>query len=141
MSNNGDNCIFCKIIKGDILAHTVYEDDLVRAFLDIKPIRSGHTLVIPKQHYPDIFTLPEETYHAVMTAAKRLAERITSTLKRQRVGMMVVGIDVSHAHVHVVPIKEPGDITSTRLLSERGDAPTTDQLAAMAMRLRIEAHT
>ena len=95
--------IFTKIIKGEIPSHKIYEDEKTFAFLDIQPIKPGHTLVVPKKQV-DIWDLSEEDYQALMLTVRRVAHRIQEVLDPKRVGIQVVGVDVdNHAHVHVFP--------------------------------------
>ncbi len=101
------DCIFCKIIKGEIPSTKVYEDGDVFAFLDIKPVNPGHTLVIPKQHYVNIHDMPDELFGKVAIAAKKVADAILKLgAKGVNIGMnngAVAGQVVFHAHVHVMP--------------------------------------
>lgn len=107
-----DTCIFCKIVKGEIPAFKVSEDEQTMAFLTKGPIRPGHTLVIPKKHNPDFDELDTETYQAMMLTVHKTAKLLKAKLKPKRVGLIIAGWDVPHAHVHVVPIEERTDITS-----------------------------
>jgi histidine triad (HIT) family protein len=95
--------IFTKIIRGEIPSHKIYEDERTLAFLDIHPKQPGHTLVVAKKEVEFVWNLDEEDYKALMTTVKKVAERIRTVLHRPYVGMLVVGIDVPHAHVHVYP--------------------------------------
>ena len=95
--------IFTKIIKGEIPCHKVYEDDKVLAFLDITPVQPGHTLIIPKKQVEFLWDLESEDYQAVMDAAKKVAQQLREKLGVPYVGCKVVGIDVPHAHVHLIP--------------------------------------
>ncbi|KKR45204.1 MAG: Histidine triad (HIT) protein [Parcubacteria group bacterium GW2011_GWA1_40_21] len=98
-----DDCIFCKIIKGAIPAEKIYEDDEVVAFLDIKPVNFGHTLVIPKKHYEKMESTPDDTLSAVFTNAKKLIKVIKESMSADFVALSVVGIDVPHFHIHLIP--------------------------------------
>src|ERR1700752_4771420 len=95
--------IFTKIIRGEIPAEKIYEDDKTIAFLDIHPITPGHTLVVPKKQIDHLWDLPDEDYLALMQTAKKVANRQRQVLNPQRVGVHVVGVDVPHAHIHVFP--------------------------------------
>jgi histidine triad (HIT) family protein len=99
--------IFTKMIKGEVPAHKVYEDEKTMAFLDIYPIVRGHTLVIPKNQVDNIWDLPDEDYQAVMTTVKKVAQRLEKVLNPSRVGIKIMGTDVPHAHVHVIPFNDP----------------------------------
>lgn len=95
--------IFTKIIKGEIPSYKVYEDTLTLAFLDIHPVQPGHTLVIPKRQVEFIWDLPEDDYQAVMMTTLKVARKLREVLKTQYVGERIVGIDVPHAHVQLIP--------------------------------------
>ena len=103
-----DNCIFCKIVRGEIPCCKVYEDDLVLAFLDLAPFNYGHTLVIPKLHSVSITTLPENYLAAMMQAAAKLAPAILRATKAGGFNLLlnngsVAGQEVPHAHLHIIP--------------------------------------
>ena len=103
-----DECIFCKIIRGDIPCKKVYEDDNVFAFLDISPNNPGHTLVIPKKHYTDIVDLPEDDAKNMITVAKKISTAILESTEASGVNLImnnkaVAGQIVFHAHMHVIP--------------------------------------
>ena len=102
------NCIFCKIIKGDIPCVKIYEDDLVLAFLDINPINPGHTLVIPKEHHTSVATIPEQTAGRMFLVASRLGVAARRALNVDGFNLHLAdgtcaGQVVMHAHLHVVP--------------------------------------
>lgn len=123
--------IFTRIINREIPAHILREDDEYLAFLDVRPIRPGHSLVIPKQEIDDVFDLPDELLSGLLVFARPVANAIRETSGAQRVGMAVLGIEVPHAHVHLVPIDGLGD------LDFRKAQPADDEdLAAMAERIR-----
>ncbi|HEY8886503.1 MAG TPA: HIT domain-containing protein [Candidatus Microsaccharimonas sp.] len=95
--------IFTKIIKGEIPSHKIYEDDDVFAFLDIRPITPGHTLVIPKTQVEFVWDLDDELYTKLTLAAKKIALHIRETLNTEYVGEQIVGVDVPHAHIQLIP--------------------------------------
>ncbi len=107
-----DDCIFCKIVSGEIPAHKVYEDEDSLAFLDINPTREGHTLVIPKEHYTTVEDMPNNKYSNLMLVVKKLKTLYKKIFKTPQVGLFVSGWDVPHAHVHVLPMESSGDISS-----------------------------
>ncbi len=115
-----DNCIFCKIIRGEIPSIKVYEDDRVLAFLDLRPIRPGHTLVIPKQHVDHFMDMDDDLSAHVVHIGNRISRKIRDTLAPPRVGVMVMGFEVAHAHYHVVPMWDSHDIASARQLVIEG---------------------
>lgn len=98
--------IFTKIINGDIPAYKIAEDDDFLAFLDINPNAKGHTLCIPKQETDKIFDLDDELYLGLMKFSKKIAIALEKTVPCERVGMAVVGLEVPHAHVHLIPLNE-----------------------------------
>jgi len=105
-----DDCIFCKIISGEIPAHKIYEDDKVLAFLDIKPVNPGHTLVVTKEHHLDLVSTPEDLLAAVMAAAKKIGRKILDTGIGEAITFTfnngrVAGQVVDHVHLHVMPRK------------------------------------
>jgi len=95
--------IFTKIIKGEIPSHKIYEDEHVFAFLDIHPVTPGHTLVIPKKQVEFVWDLDDDEYQHLTTAVKKVALHIRETLQVPYVGEQIIGVDVPHAHVHLVP--------------------------------------
>jgi histidine triad (HIT) family protein len=105
--------LFTKIINKEIPAHIVYEDDKTLAFLDIFPIVRGHTLVIPKKQVENIWDLADEDYQAVMATVKKVALRLDRVLSPSKVGLKVMGTDVPHAHVHVIPFNTPEEFHVT----------------------------
>lgn len=100
--------IFTKIIKGDIPAHKIYEDARTIAILTIQPVHPGHTLVIPKVQINQFIDLPEEDYHAVWETVRKLGTHIREITGKERIGVVVKGIDVPHAHIHLIPF-DPGE--------------------------------
>lgn len=102
--------IFSKIIAGEIPSYKVAEDDRFYAFLDINPITWGHTLVVPKQETDYIFDLSDEIIGEMMVFSKRVAAAIKEAFPCRKVGMAVLGLEVPHAHIHLVPLKEEGDM-------------------------------
>src|SRR5437764_13905796 len=95
--------IFTRIVAGEIPAHVLREDDDYLAFLDVRPIREGHSLVIPKEEIPDVFDLPDRLLSGLLVFARPVARAIREVTGAQRVGMAVVGLEVPHAHVHPLP--------------------------------------
>lgn len=124
--------IFQKIIDGEIPAHKIYEDDRVLAFLDIFPTNTGHTLVIPKQAVEFVWDLPADDYAYLMTIVQKLARHLRSQLSYQYIGSQIVGVDVPHAHVHLIPFNTVAEFTNP-------DKQPADQaeLADLAQKLFI----
>jgi histidine triad (HIT) family protein len=103
-----ENCIFCKIVSKEAPASLVYEDDKVLAFMDIRPVNVGHTLVIPKQHYVDIYDAPAEIIAAVYKVTKKLSFVVKSVTNADGISIVqqngkAAGQDIFHLHVHVIP--------------------------------------
>ncbi|PWT78974.1 MAG: HIT family protein [Bacteroidetes bacterium] len=106
--------IFSKIISGEIPSYKIAEDESFYAFLDIFPLREGHVLVVPKIEVDKFFDLPDEYLEEMLVFAKPIARAIEKSFKCNRCGMAVVGLEVPHAHLHLVPINNIGDLNFTR---------------------------
>ena len=102
--------IFSKIIAGVIPSYNIVEDDRFYAFLDINPMTKGHTLVVPKQETDYIFDLDDALLAEMVIFSKRVSLAIEKAISCKRVGMMVIGLEVPHAHIHLVPIQREGDL-------------------------------
>ncbi|MBD8389221.1 HIT family protein [Dysgonomonas sp. BGC7] len=102
--------IFSKIVAGEIPSYKVAENDKFYAFLDINPMTKGHTLVIPKQEVDYIFDLEDSTLAEMNVFAKKIALAIKKAIPCQRIGMMVIGMEVPHAHIHLIPINKESDM-------------------------------
>lgn len=109
--------IFTKIIKGEIPAYKVAETDDFLAFLDISPNTRGHTLCIPKKEVDKIFDLDEETYMELMRFSRKVALAIEKSVPCKRVGMAVVGLEVPHVHVHLIPLNAMEDTQFSKSVS------------------------
>jgi histidine triad (HIT) family protein len=123
--------IFSRIVAGEIPAHRLAEDDRFLAFLDVRPIRPGHALVIPKEEIDHFFDLPDDMLGDLMVFAKPVANAIRHVTGAARVGCAVVGVEVPHAHLHLVPIDGVGDLDFRK--AREADQ---DELAAMADTVR-----
>jgi len=102
--------IFSKIVKGDIPCYKIAEDERFFAFLDINPVMKGHTLVIPKRENDYLFALDDEELAAMMVFAKKVAKAIEKAVPCKRIGVAVIGLEVPHAHIHLIPITQEGDL-------------------------------
>ncbi len=102
--------IFSKIVAGEIPSYKVAENDKFYAFLDINPMTKGHTLVIPKQEVDYIFDLEDSTLAEMTVFAKKIALAMKKAIPCQRIGMMVIGMEVPHAHIHLIPINKESDM-------------------------------
>lgn len=127
-----EDSIFTKIIKGEIPCHKVYEDEKTLAFLDIHPVQPGHVLVIPKQQIEFVWDLPEDLYLAVMSTTKKVALHMRRTLPQKYVSERIVGVDVPHAHVQLIPFDTGSDLRSE---PEMNSEPNHAALEKMARKL------
>ncbi|KAF2340043.1 HIT family protein [Flavobacterium tistrianum] len=121
--------IFSKIVNGEIPAYKIAEDENYLAFLDVNPNAKGHTLCIPKQEIDKIFDMDEELYLGLMKFSKRIAAALEKTVPCKRIGMAVVGLEVPHAHVHLIPLNEMDEmrfINKVSLSKEEFEALTKD---------------
>ncbi len=101
-----NDCIFCKIVEREIPTNFTYENEFVVAFLDIHPVTPGHTLVIPKEHHQWFYEVPGQIATEWFSAAQMLGLKIKEEQKADYVEMKIVGIDVPHAHIHLIPRKK-----------------------------------
>ena len=109
--------LFSKIISGEIPSYKVAENNLCFAFLDINPNTRGHVLCVPKKTVDKLFDLPEKEYLELMSFSRRVALAIKKVIPCKRVAMSVIGLEVPHAHVHLIPLNEMGDIRFNRKVS------------------------
>ena len=119
--------IFTKIITGEIPSYKVAEEDNFIAFLDINPNAKGHTLVVPKKEENKIFDLSKDDYSALMDFSYRVAKALEKTVVCKRIGMSVIGLEVPHVHVHLVPLNEMADIQFSQKVKL-----TTDEFVGLA---------
>ena len=103
--------IFKKIIDGEIPCYKVAEDENFLAFLDVNPNAKGHTLCIPKQEIDKFFDIEDDLYLGLMAFSKKVATALEKTVPCKRIGMAVIGLEVPHAHVHLIPLNEMGEMT------------------------------
>lgn len=125
-----EDSIFTKIVKGEIPSHKIYEDEQTLAFLDIHPTVTGHTLVIPKKQVEFLWDLDDETYQAVMATTKKVALHLRDVLDVPYVGEKVIGIDVPHVHVQLVPFSSGDEFFIKADMSLEPDHTTLAELAA-----------
>jgi len=123
--------LFTKIINGEIPCHKICEDDDYLAFLDIRPINPGHTLVIPKVEVDYFFDVDDDLLGGMMIFAKRVAHAIKQEVECQRIGIMVAGLEVPHAHIHLIPIFEIPDLNFAN-----AKPALDDELAKVAEKIR-----
>ena len=106
--------IFSRIVKGEIPCYKIAEDERFFAFMDINPVAVGHTLVIPKREDDYIFNLEDDEIGAMMVFAKKVAKAIEKAVPCKRIGVAVIGLEVPHAHIHLIPISQEGDMDFTK---------------------------
>ncbi len=124
--------IFTRIVKGEIPCHKIAESEHYLAFLDISPLAKGHTLVIPKEEVDYIFDLDDDVLAGLQVFAKKVARAIETAVPCERIGVAVIGLEVPHAHVHLVPINNVQDINFARPKLEM----TAEELAEVAEQIK-----
>ncbi len=127
-----DNCIFCNIDKNRENEEIIWENDEFIAFLDKRPIKPGHTLLIPKKHADFLFNLDDETYHKIMKTAKKLYNPLRKAMNSRTMGILLSGFEVLHVHLHLVPRDKPGEYNAG--LKEA----SKEELHAVAEKIRDE---
>ncbi|WMD19328.1 HIT family protein [Achromobacter seleniivolatilans] len=141
-----DNCLFCRIARREIPAHIIHEDERLLAFLDIQPVRPGHTLIIPKQHYPYYEDMPADLAGNILNLGQKLGRHMKALYGVERVGFAFTGIHVAHAHAHVIPMHHTQDVTSTQYIEQQNltfkmpPQPPQEVLAQTAEALRSALH-
>ena len=124
--------IFTKIAKGEIPSYKVAENDRFYAFLDINPLAEGHTLVIPKDVEDDyIFTLDPETYEGLWAFARKVAVAMKAAIPCKRIGVAVLGMEVPHTHIHLVPLQSEADMDFRKVRPEVSDSRKAELAAAI----------
>jgi len=124
--------IFSKIIAGEIPAHKIDENDEFLAFLDIMPLKEGHTLVIPKKETDYIFDIDDASLARMMVFAKGVARKVESAFPCERIGVSVIGLEVPHAHIHLIPIDKMDDMNFSKPKLDI----TQERLAEIADKIR-----
>jgi histidine triad (HIT) family protein len=124
--------IFTRIVNGEIPAYKIAEDDQFFAFLDINPVATGHTLVIPKKEVDYIFNLDDALYSGLMLFSKKVAAAIEKAVPCKRIGISVIGLEVPHAHVHLIPLNSMRDIN----FSLPKMNPSKEELSAVAEKIK-----
>jgi histidine triad (HIT) family protein len=124
--------IFSRIIQGDIPCHKIAENDQFIAFLDITPVAKGHTLVVPKVEVDQFFDLDNELLAEINLFAKEVSKKLQRTVPCRRIGVAIIGLEVPHAHVHLVPLNTMSDIN----FSAERLKMTNEELAALATEIR-----
>jgi histidine triad (HIT) family protein len=119
--NIGNKCIFCEIIAGREAASKIYEDDKILAFMNIRPVNTGEFMVIPKQHIDHFLDIPDDLAAHILLTAQRLARKVQKKFKPKRMGYVVHGFGVPHAHLNIVPLEHPDDIVSYKFARIEND--------------------
>ncbi len=127
--------IFSKIVSGEIPSHKIYEDEHTLAFLDIYAVIPGHTLVIPKQQVEFVWDLDDESYQSLMRSVKKVAKRLRSEMGKSFVAEKIIGVDVPHAHVHLIPFNE---VEEVHRANQDNAEPDHVKLSALAQKLFFE---
>jgi histidine triad (HIT) family protein len=127
--------IFTKIVKGEIPAYKIAENERFLAFLDVNPTAKGHTLVIPKQQVDYIFDLDDDTYSGLMSFSKEVAKAVRRAVPCNRVGVAVVGLEVPHAHVHLIPLNSMQDMNFANKKEF-----SKEEMEEVAEKIRAEYH-
>ncbi len=128
--------LFTRIINGEVPCHKVYEDDATLAFLDIHPAAEGHVLVVPKRQVEFVWDLSDNEYGALMHVVKKLALHLRTATGKSYVGSAIVGTDVPHAHVHLVPFDHSSEYYN---IGRNDSEPDHTALAELATRLRLDS--
>lgn len=124
--------IFSRIVNGEIPCHKIAETDRFLAFLDVMPLVEGHTLVIPKKETDYIFDVDDADYADLWVFAKKVSHAVRQAIPCKRIGIAVIGLEVPHAHIHLVPMNQIADINFTMPKLK----PSQEELAAVAERIR-----
>jgi histidine triad (HIT) family protein len=128
--------IFTKIINGEIPCHKIAENEDFLAFLDVSPVAKGHTLVIPKKATDYIFDMEDDELAAMHLFAKKVAKALKSVVSCKKIGMAVVGLEVPHAHIHLIPMNTIGDLSFTSERLKLGQ----EEFAEIAQEIRAAFH-
>ena len=123
--------LFTRIVQGEIPCHKILEDEKYLAFLDIRPMNPGHTLVIPKKEIDYIFDLQDDLLSGLMIFSKKVALALQKAVDCKRVGLMVAGLEVPHAHIHLVPINDVHDLSFAR-----AKPGSQEELSRIAQKIR-----
>jgi histidine triad (HIT) family protein len=126
--------LFTRIVNGEIPCHKVAETEKFLAFLDISPLAKGHVLVIPKSEVDYLFDLDDETYVGLQLFAKYVAKALEAAVPCKKIGMAVIGLEVAHAHIHLVPMEDANDLNFTRDKMQ----PSQEELAETAAAIRAK---
>lgn len=129
-----NNCPFCRIAAAEPGNASILENESAVAFLDIRPIRPGHVLIVPRRHEPDFWSLTAQEQQDIMALARQVAEAQRTLFSPVKVGLLVAGFEVPHAHVHVAPLHGIHDLTSEAILNGTIQFAPADDLAELKRR-------
>jgi len=129
----GEKCLFCKIIAGELACDKVWENERFSAFLDINPVNPGHFMLVPKRHVDYFFDLSDAEYREAFEIAKKLQGPLKRATNAKRIGLVIEGFAVPHAHLHLVPIHKPNDIDPCK---SRPGVP--EEMKQMAAKIKYE---
>ncbi len=129
------DCIFCKIIKGEIPSYKIYENNKFFCFLDINPITEGHTLLIPKLHNDYIFDLSDKEYSDLLLEAKKISKSLLKATNAERIGLIIEGFSVPHIHIHLVPLTQ-----GNQLNTEKAKPMDSNKLIKILEKIKNELH-
>ena len=124
-----EDSVFTKIIKGEIPCHKVFEDEFCMVFLDIHPLTEGNALVVAKKQIEFVWDLPDEDYQAIMKTAKRVALKLREVIGTQYVSERIVGVDVPHAHVQLIPFNDASELSKQQDMESEPDHEALTSLA------------
>jgi len=127
-----EDCLFCKIIKGEILSYKIWEDENFFAFLDINPINPGHIILVSKSHLNYIFDLEEPLYSEIFKTAKKLSEPLKKATGAKRIALAIEGFVIPHIHIHLVPVNKVNDLDPNR-----AKKASPGQLSNMADKIKV----
>jgi histidine triad (HIT) family protein len=134
-----DDCVFCKFVANKGKFVKLWEDKNFLAFLDYRPITEGHTLLIPKQHFEYLFDLNDKLYDKMLKRAKQLSNPIKTAMNAKRIGVIVEGFGVNHVHIHLVPLKQGGELLKKGKLEVSDDefAKTAEMIKSEIMKVKM----
>lgn len=130
-------CEFCNLIKTHKCS-VVFESDTVFAFMDKHPVNKGHVLVIPKKHEPDFENLSDEVYMDLMKVTKKISKVLKRLTGCTKIGILISGFDIPHAHIHVIPMFDKKDVCTKRLFQDKFIESPPDELSEISRKIKLE---
>ena len=127
-----EDCLFCKIIKGEIPSYKIWENENFFAFLNINPINPGHTILVPKKHLNYIFDLEEPLYSEIFRTARKLSESLKKATGAKRVALAIEGFVIPHIHIHLVPVNKVNDLDPNR-----AKKASPEELSGVAEKIKV----